>query len=70
MLYIYLHNVLIHFTDVSYTENEAYNIVDHAKKFPCGGAGTSGDEKQMKEVYEEVYIWCFWTFQWTGEASV
>ena len=53
---IYLYSVLIHFTDVSYTENEAYNIVDHAKKCPCYGAGKSGDEKQMKDVYEELYI--------------
>ena len=52
----YLHSVLIPFTDVSYTENEAYNIVDHAKKFPCGGVSTSGDEEQTKDVYEEVYI--------------
>ena len=53
---IYLLNVQYTFTDVSFTENEAYNIVDNAKKFPCDGAGTSGDEKQIKDVYEEVYI--------------
>ena len=47
---------LIHFTDVCYTGNEAYNIVDHAEKFSCSGAGTSGDKEQTKEVYEEVYI--------------
>ena len=56
MLYIYLYSVLIHFTNVSFTENEAYNIVDHAEKFPCDGPGTSGDEKQAKDVYEEIYI--------------
>ena len=57
VLSTYIHNVLINFTDASCIENEAYNIVDHDKKFPCDGAGTSGDEKQMKDVYEEVYIW-------------
>ena len=62
---IYLHSVLVHFTDVSYTGNEAYNVVDHVNKFPCDGAGTSGDEEQMKDVYEEVYIWCFLTLHWT-----
>ena len=53
---IYLHSVLIRFTDVSYTENEAYNSVHHVKMFPYGGAGTSGDEEQMKRLYEDVYI--------------
>ena len=53
---IYLHSVLIQFTDVSYTKNEAYNIVDQAKKFPCDGAGTSCDEDQTKDVYEDLYI--------------
>ena len=48
--------VLIHFIDVSLTENKAYNIVDHAEMSPCGGAGTSGDEEQTKDVYEEIYI--------------
>ena len=53
---LFTYSVLIHFTDVSYTENEAYNIVNHAKKFSCNGAGTSGEEEQMKDVYEDVYI--------------
>ena len=67
---IYLHSVLIPSTDVSYTENKAYNIVDHAKKFPCDGAGTSGDEEQTKKVYEEIYIWCFLNTLSNEEASV
>ena len=65
---IYLHSVLIPSTDVSYTENKAYNIVDHAKKVPCDEAG--GDDEQTKDVYEEIYIWCFWTLYRTEEASV
>ena len=50
------YNVLTHFTDLCYTENEAYNIVDHNKTFTCDKGGTSGDEKQMKDVYEDVHF--------------
>ena len=44
----------MYFTDVSYTENEAYNIVDHAKNSPRNGAGKSGDEEPMNVIHEEV----------------
>ena len=54
----------MHFTDVSYTDNEVYNIVDHAKNSPCDGAGKSGDEEPMKVIYEEV-TGDFWTPHWT-----
>ena len=56
MSYVSTYIVLIHFTDVSYTENEVYSVVDHANKIQCDGAGTSGDEEQMKDADEEIYI--------------
>ena len=54
----------MHFTDVSYTENEPYNIVDCGKDSPHNGAGKSGDEEPIKVIYEEV-IGDFWTAHWT-----
>ena len=56
MCYLSIYSVLIHFIDVSLTENKAYIIVNHAEMSPCRGPGTSGDEEQMKDVYEEIYI--------------
>ena len=46
--------LFVNSTEVCYTVNEAYNIVDHGRKPPCSGEDTSGDKQQMKVIYEEI----------------
>ena len=60
---------LIHFSDVSYTANEAYDIANHGEDFPCGGDGTFDNKEQMKAIYEVVSD-DYWTPQWIEQASV
>ena len=59
--------LLIH-TGVSYTANEAYDIVKCGETFPCGGDGTFDDKEQMKVVYEVVPD-VYWTLHWSEHAS-
>ena len=59
---------LIH-TGVSYTANEAYDIANRGKTFPCGGDGTFDEKQQTKAIYEVVSDG-YWALYWTEEAKV
>ena len=49
-------------TDVCYTENDAYIIVDHGEKCQPGGENASADKEPNKAIYEEVSKE-FWTLE-------
>ena len=55
-------------TGVSYAANEAYNIANRGKTFPCSGDVTFDDKERTKAVYEEVSD-AYWTLHWSEQAS-
>ena len=46
--------VCVCFADVSYMENEAYNIVGHGEKQRSVGKDSSDDKESTKVIYEQV----------------
>ena len=60
--------VLLIYTGVTYTANEAYDIANRGKTFLYGGDGTFDDKEQSKVVYEVVSD-AYWTLQWSEQAS-